>query len=222
MAHSHQLQVRHLGLQAYRPTWKAMQTFANERKSDSDDEIWLLQHPPVFTLGQAGKTEHVLNPGNIPVIKIDRGGQVTYHGPGQLIAYLMIDLRKKSLGPRSLVATIEQTLINLLSDYGIQAHLQAGAPGVFVNDCKIASIGLRIRKGCSFHGLALNVDMDLGPFQGINPCGYEGLAMTQLIEHVPQAKMADVEKRLLQQLINKLGYNEVNEHHDQTPAFIEN
>ena len=221
MPHTHHLQVRHLGLQAYHPIWKAMQTFTNERNPDSDDEIWLLQHPPVFTLGQAGKTEHILNPGNIPVIKIDRGGQVTYHGPGQLIAYLMIDLRKKSLGPRHLVTIMEETLINLLADYGIQGHLQAGAPGVFVNDCKIASLGLRIRKGCSFHGLALNVDMDLSPFQGINPCGYEGLAMTQLIEHVPLVKMADVEKRLLQQLISKLGYNEVNENYDQAPTFLE-
>jgi len=221
MAQTHQLQIRLLGLQDYLPTWKAMQTFTNERIPGTDDEIWLLQHPPVFTLGQAGKTEHVLNPGNIPVIKIDRGGQVTYHGPGQLIAYLMIDLRKKSVGPRHLVNIIEQTIINLLASYGIQATLQAGAPGVFVNDCKIASLGLRIRKGCSFHGLALNVDMDLSPFQGINPCGYEGLAMTQLIEHVPQVKMVDVEKRLLQQLINKLGYNKVNEHHNPTTAFLE-
>ena len=221
MAQTPHLQIRHLGLQNYLPTWKAMQTFTNERNPGTDDEIWLLQHPPVFTLGQAGKSEHVLNPGNIPVIKIDRGGQVTYHGPGQLIAYLMIDLRKKSLGPRHLVTAIEQSLINLLADYGIRAHLQAGAPGVFVNDCKIASLGLRIRKGCSFHGLALNVDMDLSPFKNINPCGHEGMAMTQLIEHIPRAKMDDVEKQLPQQLISKLGYNEVNEHYHSTTAFLE-
>lgn len=208
------LHVRHLGLQAYRPVWQAMQSFTNERQADTADEIWLLQHLPVFTQGQAGKAEHLLNPGDIPVIKIDRGGQVTYHGPGQLVAYLLIDLRRKGLGPRHLVTLIEQTLIDLLASYNIPAKLTPGAPGVYVQTKKIASLGLRIRRGCSFHGLALNINMDLNPFKRINPCGYEGLTMTQVSDYLPDEPMDNIEQRLLQQLSDKLGYNEMIEHRD--------
>lgn len=216
MATEHRLLVRHLGLQPYLPTWKAMQTFTNERTPETDDEIWLLQHPAVFTQGQAGRAEHLLNPGDTPVIKIDRGGQVTYHGPGQLVAYLLIDLRRKSLGPRQLVEIMEHALIDMLADYKIHASLQKGAPGVFVAAKKIASLGLRIRRGCSFHGLALNINMDLEPFNRINPCGYEGLTMTQVSAYIPDIDSRDIEQRLLQQLVRKLGYNETVEHFKNT------
>ena len=172
------LGVRELGVQAYEPVWHAMQDFTNQRTADTADELWLVQHPPVFTQGQAGKAEHLLLPGDIPVVQVDRGGQVTYHGPGQLVAYPLVDVRRLGLGVRELVSRIEQSLIDLLASYGVSAEARADAPGVYVNGAKIASLGLRIRRGCSFHGLALNVDMDLQPFQRINQCGYAGLAMT--------------------------------------------
>lgn len=221
MTTQHRLLVRHLGLQPYLPTWKAMQNFTNERTPETADEIWLLQHPAVFTQGQAGKAEHLLKPGNIPVIKIDRGGQVTYHGPGQLIAYLLIDLRRQSLGPRQLVEIMEQAIIKLLADYGIHASVKPGSPGVYVEDKKIASLGLRIRRGCSFHGLALNISMDLEPFKRINPCGYEGLAMTQVSAYIPDIDSNDIEQRLLQQLVSKLRYNEAIEHIDNIQGITD-
>ncbi len=203
------LGVRELGLQAYEPVWHAMQDFTNQRTVDTADELWLVQHPPVFTQGQAGKAEHLLLPGDIPVVQVDRGGQVTYHGPGQLVAYPLVDVRRLGLGVRELVSRIEQSLIDLLAGYGVSAEARADAPGVYVNGAKIASLGLRIRRGCSFHGLALNVDMDLQPFQRINPCGYAGLAMTQLADHVagPLA-MAEVSARLREQLVKHLGYEQ--------------
>ncbi len=203
------LGVRELGLQAYEPVWHAMQDFTNQRTADTADELWLVQHPPVFTQGQAGKAEHLLLPGDIPVVQVDRGGQVTYHGPGQLVAYPLVDVRRLGLGVRELVSRIEQSLIDLLASYGVSAEARADAPGVYVNGAKIASLGLRIRRGCSFHGLALNVDMDLQPFQRINPCGYAGLAMTQLADHVagPLA-MAEVSARLCEQLVKHLGYEQ--------------
>ena len=203
------LGVRELGLQAYEPVWHAMQDFTNQRTADTADELWLVQHPPVFTQGQAGKAEHLLLPGDIPVVQVDRGGQVTYHGPGQLVAYPLVDVRRLGLGVRELVSRIEQSLIDLLASYGVSAEARADAPGVYVNGAKIASLGLRIRRGCSFHGLALNVDMDLQPFQRINPCGYAGLAMTQLTDHVagPLA-MAEVSARLREQLVKHLGYEQ--------------
>jgi lipoyl(octanoyl) transferase len=176
------LQLRRLGLVDYTPTWAAMRAFTDARTSASDDELWLLQHPPVFTLGQAGRPEHILAPGTIPVVQTDRGGQVTYHGPGQLISYLLLDLRRAGLGVKGLVYLLEQAVIDLLAEVGIQAQARPDAPGVYVAGAKIASLGLRVRKGCSYHGLALNVDMDLGPFARINPCGYPGLAVTQLAD----------------------------------------
>lgn len=174
------LQVRDLGLVDYQPTLEAMRRFTAERDASSADEIWLLQHPRVFTQGQAGKAEHVLAAGDIPIVQVERGGQVTYHGPGQLVAYLLLDIRRRGMGVRELVSLMEQALVDLLADFGISAAPQADAPGVYVGAAKIASLGLRIRRGCSFHGLALNVDMDLEPFRRINPCGYAGLQMTQM------------------------------------------
>ncbi|WP_339490155.1 lipoyl(octanoyl) transferase LipB [Pseudomonas sp. EL_65y_Pfl2_R95] len=200
---------RELGQVAYQPTWHAMQQFTDSRDPETTDEIWLLEHPPVFTQGQAGKAEHVLFPGDIPVVQVDRGGQVTYHGPGQLVAYLMLDVRRSKLGVRDLVTRIEQSLLALLASYGVTAYTKADAPGVYVGDAKIASLGLRIRNGRSFHGLALNVDMDLSPFQRINPCGYEGMAMTQLVDLVDAPlEFTEVRARLRDQLVKHLDYAE--------------
>lgn len=172
--------VKHLGLVDYESTWHAMQTFTAQRNTDTPDELWLLQHPPVFTLGLAGKREHIFSTGDIPIIPVDRGGQVTYHGPGQVIAYVLLDLKRRGYGVRELVHRMEQALIDLLSAYDIQAERRFKAPGVYVAGRKIAALGLRIKQGRSYHGLALNVDMDLAPFLAINPCGYEGLEVTQL------------------------------------------
>jgi lipoyl(octanoyl) transferase len=199
---------RELGLLDYQPAWQAMQRFTSERGRDTPDEIWLVQHPPVFTQGQSGKPEHVLLPGNIPIVQVDRGGQVTYHGPGQLVAYLMLDVRRLGFGVRDLVSRIERSLIALLADYGVNAVAKPDAPGVYVDGAKIASLGLRIRNGCSFHGLALNVDMDLEPFRRINPCGYAGLAMTQLRDHAGPIEFAEVSARLRTQLVKHLDYAE--------------
>ena len=163
----------------YVSVWQAMQNFTDNRDESTQDELWLVEHPSVFTQGQAGKEEHLLMPGDIPVVKVDRGGQVTYHGPGQQVMYFMINLRRRKMGVRQLVTLIENGLVQALADYNIQANAKPDAPGVYVNGDKIASLGLRVRKGCSFHGLALNVEMDLSPFLRINPCGYAGLAMTQ-------------------------------------------
>lgn len=204
------LGIRELGQLDYERTWLAMQRFTDERKlvPDTQDEVWLVQHPPVFTQGQAGKAEHLLLPGDIPVVKSDRGGQVTYHGPGQLVAYLMLDVRRLGYGVRELVTRMEQCLIDLLASYGVSAAAKADAPGVYVDGAKIASLGLRIRNGCSFHGLALNVDMDLEPFRRINPCGYAGLAMTQLRDHAGPIEFAEVGARLRTQLVKHLDYAE--------------
>ncbi len=199
------LTVRQLGLQPYLPVWQAMQRFTNERGPDTPDEIWLLEHEPVFTQGQAGKPEHLLLPGDIPVVQADRGGQVTYHGPGQLIAYLLLDVRRAGLGVRELVSLMERVLVELLEGYGVEAHARPDAPGVYVGAAKIASLGLRIRRGCSFHGLALNVDMDLQPFQRINPCGYAGLAMTQLRDLAGPIDCTRVREQLQQRLLSSLG-----------------
>jgi lipoyl(octanoyl) transferase len=169
--------VRQLGVQAYLPIWQAMQDFTNNRDDKTTDEIWLVEHHPVFTQGQAGKEEHLLMPGDIPVVKVDRGGQVTYHGPGQQMMYVLLNLKRNKLGVRNLVTALEECVVNTLKDYDIDAYPKADAPGVYVDGKKVCSIGLRIRKGYSFHGLALNVNMDLSPFQRINPCGYAGLKM---------------------------------------------
>ena len=202
-----ELVVRHLGLADYLPTLETMRRFTAERDESTPDEIWLLQHPRVFTQGQAGKAEHLLTPGDIPVIQVERGGQVTYHGPGQLVAYLMLDLRRKKLGVRELVTAMEQALVDVLAGYGIEAAPKADAPGVYVAGDKIASLGLRVRNGCSFHGLALNVDMDMAPFQRINPCGYAGLKMVQLKDLLETAPSLDeVAQRLEPALRERLGY----------------
>ncbi|KAF1067013.1 MAG: Octanoyltransferase [Pseudomonas citronellolis] len=197
---------RELGLLPYEPTWHAMQRFTAERDAQTPDEVWLLEHQRVFTQGQAGKAEHLLLPGDIPVVQVDRGGQVTYHGPGQLVAYLMLDVRRSGLGVRDLVTRIEQALVGLLASFDIQAVSRADAPGVYVDGAKIASLGLRIRNGRSFHGLALNVDMDMEPFRRINPCGYAGLAMTQLSELAGHITLAEVRDRLRGELTERLGY----------------
>ncbi|WP_300729556.1 lipoyl(octanoyl) transferase LipB [Pseudomonas sp.] len=201
---------RELGQLDYERTWLAMQRFTDERKQapDTPDEVWLVQHPPVFTQGQAGKAEHLLLPGTIPVVKSDRGGQVTYHGPGQLVAYLLLDVRRLGFGVRELVNRMERCLIELLASYGVNAAAKPDAPGVYVDGAKIASLGLRIRNGCSFHGLALNVDMDLEPFRRINPCGYAGLAMTQLRDEAGPIEFAEVGDRLRAQLVKHLDYAE--------------
>jgi len=175
----HPLIIRQLGNMDYTAVWQAMKKFTDDRDEETLDELWLVEHPAVFTQGQAGKEEHLLMPGDIPVVKVDRGGQVTYHGPGQQVIYFMINLRRNRMGVRDLVTMIENGLIAMLSDYGITAYAKKDAPGVYVDEKKIASLGLRVRKGCSFHGLALNVNMDLEPFLRINPCGYQGLEMTQ-------------------------------------------
>lgn len=201
--------VRQLGCMAYEPTWHAMQRFTQNRDADTADEIWLLEHPRVFTQGQAGKVEHILAAGDIPVVQVDRGGQVTYHGPGQLVAYTLVDVRRAGQCVRDLVTAIENSLIDLLGQYDVLAQAKPDAPGVYVGDKKIASLGLRIRRGCSFHGLALNVDMDLQPFQRINPCGYAGLQMTQLRDETQQpVEIGEVSIRLRDALISHLKFSE--------------
>ena len=202
-----ELIVRQLGLADYLPTLEAMRRLTAERDEHSPDEIWLLQHRSGFTQGQAGKAEHLLAPGDIPVVQVERGGQVTYHGPGQLVAYLMLDLRRLGLGVRELVTAMEQSLVDVLVSYGIAAAPKADAPGVYVAGDKIASLGLRVSRGCSFHGLALNVDMDMTPFQRINPCGYAGLKMVQLRDLLDTpAPLDEVAQHLEQALRNRLGY----------------
>jgi len=200
------LLVRRLGLMDYEPVWRAMQTFTDQRDANTPDELWLVEHPPVFTQGQAGRAEHLLAPGDIPVIQVDRGGQVTYHGPGQIVAYPLIDIGRLKMGVRALVTGIEQAVIDVLSSYAVDAQLLAGAPGVYVDGKKIASLGLRIRRGKSFHGLAFNINMDLEPFQRINPCGYKGLQVIDL-SAFSEVSMAEVEDRLIAGLCKVLGYN---------------
>ncbi|MEW8221002.1 MAG: lipoyl(octanoyl) transferase LipB [Candidatus Thiodiazotropha taylori] len=200
------LEVTELGLQPYGDSWRAMQAFTDKRTPSTPDQLWLLQHPAVFTLGQAGKPEHILKPGEIPIVNSDRGGQVTYHGPGQLIAYTMIDLRRARLGVRGLVTQLESAVIGLLANYAIQANASKDAPGVYIDGAKVASLGLRVRKGCSYHGLSLNIDMDLEPFSRINPCGYPGLAVTQLTEHGVDSDLPSLGRELAQQLAAGLGY----------------
>jgi lipoyl(octanoyl) transferase len=172
--------IRRLGLVEYEPTWRAMQRFTDHRDDATEDELWMLEHPPVFTLGMAANPAHLLSPGQIPVVQTDRGGQVTYHGPGQLVLYLLVDIRRRGLAVRSLVKCLEQTVVELAATFDIEAAGRRDAPGVYVAGRKLASLGLRIRRGASYHGLALNVDMDLTPFQRINPCGMAGLEVTQL------------------------------------------
>ena len=207
------VQTRDLGLVEYIPTWQAMRDFTQQRSTATPDEIWYLQHPPVFTLGLNGKPEHLLAPGDIPVVNIDRGGQVTYHGPGQLVAYLLLDLHRRHSGVKHLVQQMEQAMIDLLAEYQILGERIAGAPGIYVNGSKIAALGLRIRRGLSYHGLALNVDMDLAPFQRINPCGYAGMPVTQLADLLGEETptMTRVQPQLHHHLLRHLGYNDAHE-----------
>ncbi|BEI22456.1 Octanoate-[acyl-carrier-protein]-protein-N-octanoyltransferase [Vibrio fluvialis I21563] len=204
-----QLVVRRLGRQDYHPVWQAMHDFTDQRDDSTRDEVWLVEHNPVFTQGQAGKAEHLLNTGDIPVVQSDRGGQVTYHGPGQIVAYFLINLRRKKLGVRELVTDIENLVINTLKAYNIDSAARPDAPGVYVDGKKICSLGLRIRKGCSFHGLALNVNMDLSPFLRINPCGYEGMEMVQVSNLGGPTHIEDVEQQLIKELVSLFGYEEV-------------
>ncbi|WP_310607903.1 lipoyl(octanoyl) transferase LipB [Buttiauxella brennerae] len=198
------IKIRQLGLQPYEPISQAMHDFTNTRDETTADEIWLVEHQRVFTQGQAGKAEHVLVPGDIPVIQSDRGGQVTYHGPGQQVMYVLLNLKRRKLGVRELVTILEQTVVNTLAELGINAYPRADAPGVYVDGRKICSLGLRIRKGCSFHGLALNVDMDLSPFLRINPCGYAGLKMTQVSALRAGTSLNDIQPILINSFVQLL------------------
>ncbi|MBU6247717.1 MAG: lipoyl(octanoyl) transferase LipB [Xanthomonadaceae bacterium] len=201
------LKIRRLGRQPYRATWQAMSEFTDRRTADTPDELWLLEHDPVFTQGQAGKAEHVLAPGGIPVVQVDRGGQVTYHGPGQIVGYPLIDLRRVGVGVRELVHRIEQSIIDTLGHWNIGAERLEGAPGVYVAGAKVAALGLRVRRGCSFHGLAFNVAMDLEPYQRINPCGYKGLAVTQVLDLGGPSRLADVEDVLIGEFCRQFGFD---------------
>lgn len=200
------LLIRRLPKLEYHATWEAMKRFTETRTAETPDEIWFLEHPPVFTQGLAGKPEHLLDPGNIPVVQSDRGGQITYHGPGQLMMYVLLDLKRLDFGPRRLVATLEQTVIDVLSDLKISAKTKENAPGVYVDQKKICSIGLRIRKGFSYHGIALNVNMDLSPFSRINPCGYKNLAMTQVCDFHSEESVDTLREKIIPHFLQNFGY----------------
>jgi lipoyl(octanoyl) transferase len=202
------LTVRELGLQPYEPVWRAMQAFTDARDENTPDELWLVQHAAVFTQGQAGKAEHVLAARDIPVVQVDRGGQVTYHGPGQIVAYPLLDLRRLGMGVKTLVCRIEEAILRVLAHYGVSAERRPGAPGIYVQGAKIASLGLRVRRGCSFHGLAFNIHMDLEPFQRINPCGFAGLEVTDL-SHFATVELAEVQQRLVTELAEQLGFETI-------------
>lgn len=219
--------IKHLAEQNYLPCWQAMKSFTDQRQSDTLDEIWIVQHPPVFTLGQAGKVEHILNAHDIPIVNSDRGGQVTYHGPGQIIIYLLINIKRLGLGARALVTAIEESIIQSLATYDIPAFAKKDAPGVYismhpeqnfiVNDAKIAALGLRIRRGCSYHGLSVNFEMDLKPFSYINPCGYEGQAVSQVTALIKEISLQEFEQALLKNLCEQLKLNAILAH-PNTPA----
>ena len=201
--------VRRMGQRDYEPVWREMQQFTDQRDADTPDELWLVEHPPVFTQGLAGKPEHVLAAGDIPVIQVDRGGQVTYHGPGQIVAYPMINLRRHGIGVKSLVNGIEQAIIDTVAAYDVEAKRRENAPGVYVDGAKIASLGLRIRKACSFHGLAFNIAMDLEPFARINPCGFMGLEVTQLSALADGVTFDTVQNQLLEHFCQQLKYTAI-------------
>lgn len=201
--------IRQLGMQPWAPVSLAMHQFTDQRDDNTPDEIWLVEHPPVFTQGQAGKSEHLLMPGDIPVMQSDRGGQVTYHGPGQQIMYVMVNLKRRKTGVRQLVTALEQTVIDTLAHFSVTANARPDAPGVYVNGKKICSLGLRIRNGCSFHGLALNIDMDLTPFLRINPCGYAGMEMTQLAALTASVTPDDIQALLIKNFAIQLAITDV-------------
>lgn len=210
-----QIHIHTLGQVEYEPTWQAMQRFTAERNANTPDEIWLLQHPPTFTQGQAGKPEHLLNANNIPVVQIDRGGQITYHGPGQIVLYLLLDLRRWRINVRDLVRLMERSVITLLAEHGIAAAGRDDAPGVYVNDAKIAALGLKIKNGCCYHGLSFNVDMDLAPFSYINPCGYQGLRVTQAKDHGLTESADRLQHLVARNLITLLQQHLENANHEQ-------
>ncbi|ABV38095.1 lipoate-protein ligase B [Shewanella sediminis HAW-EB3] len=213
------LHVRYLGKQDYESVWHAMQDYTDNRDASSPDQLWIVEHPPVFTQGQAGKSEHILNPGDIPVIQVDRGGQVTYHGPGQLVAYPLINIKRLKIGVRQLVTDIENSIVQMLEGYQVKAYAKADAPGVYVDERKVASLGLRIRKGCSFHGLALNVDMDMSPFQRINPCGYAGLEMVQCKQLGGPQTVEEAGERLVKTFSHNLGYQNLIHHQGLSESY---
>jgi len=204
---SNDIIVRHLGLVDYQETWQAMKDFTKKRDANTPDELWLLEHHPVYTQGQAGKPEHILNAGSIPVIQTDRGGQVTYHGPGQLVIYLLLDLKRMGIGIRDLVTLLESTVIEFLAKHHITAVARADAPGVYIDNAKIASVGLRVSRGCTYHGLSFNLDMDLEPFSRINPCGLLNISVTHFVDHSSKESVLNakehIESRLLEQLVLK-------------------
>ena len=199
------MKTRYLGREDYVPLWHAMQEFTDERDESTLDEIWFCEHPPVFTMGLNAAEEHLLAPGDIPVVQIDRGGQVTFHGPGQLMVYPLIDIRRANIGVRTLVTALEQSVVDLAAEFGVEAAAKPKAPGVYVNDDKLASVGLRIRRGASFHGMALNVDADLEPFSRINPCGYRGLEMTDFKTLGIDLSLEQTAERLLPHFLRQLG-----------------
>lgn len=199
------LTVRTLGMVPYEKTWQDMQHFTATRSDTTTDELWLLEHPPVYTQGQAGKPEHILNPRGIPIIQTDRGGQVTYHGPGQLVAYVLMDIRRRKLGIRTLVCRLEEVIMKVLADYGINSQTRCKAPGVYVGEKKIASIGLRVKNGCTYHGIALNVSTELTPFSGINPCGFERLEMTRISDFTDSAGWQDVAVAFQMAFVSQFG-----------------
>jgi lipoyl(octanoyl) transferase len=202
------LHIRHLGLCEYEPVWRDMQAFTQQRTVQAADELWLLQHQSVYTLGMNGKREHLLMPGDIPVVEIDRGGQVTYHGPGQMVAYTLFDLKRLNIGIRALVEALESSVIDWLGAQGVVAVARRDAPGVYVEGAKVAALGLRVKRGCSYHGLALNVDTDLEPFAGINPCGYEGMAVTRTRDLGIEQGVEEVAAQWLPYLLERLGYQQ--------------
>ncbi len=204
-AHRYGVAVRELGAVEYVEVWEAMREFTAERGRGTTDEIWLVEHPPVYTLGLNGIPDHILDPGTIPVVRTDRGGQITYHGPGQLVVYVLLDLARRGLGVRRLVHALEQAVIDLCGEFGLPAARRPAAPGVYVGGAKLAALGLRVRRGCSYHGLALNVEMDLMPYTGIDPCGYPGLRVTQLRDLGVAAPLADIKRRILPHLLHPLG-----------------
>ena len=201
------LLIRHYDQCDYLETYQEMVEFNSNQSASTEDEIWFLQHPPVYTLGLAGKTEHVLDPGMIPVVRSDRGGQVTYHGPGQLLAYLLLNLQHRHIGIKALVERIEQAVIELLAAFNLQGERKVRAPGVYIDGRKIAALGIRVRNGCSYHGLALNVDLDLAPYQGINPCGYPGLQVTRLVDYGVQLSAHEIAVIFQPYLLRNLGYD---------------
>lgn len=209
-----QLKIKHLGQQPYLPVWQQMQAFTNQRDETTADELWVVEHDSVFTQGQAGKAEHILNAGDIPVVKVDRGGQVTWHGPGQLVIYLLLDVRRINYGVRHLVNLIEESLVEYLASLGIKAQARADAPGVYLQEgkqagAKIAALGLKIRRGCSFHGLSFNLTCDLNAFQRINPCGYAGMQVARLADLVPNISFIQTQDALLEILIRRLGHTHI-------------